>query len=321
MKLRNTILLGVAAGALTAGIMTGGGAGQAAVTLTSPAVLQANYDRVISADDGFAVWNPLRGETDWATGDATMIDGTDYSRDWGYPHMVFVAQKGDAFTPLRLYSATVPSHHGWQPVPDSACPPGRVFWAGGLLYAPGARQVVDYGKCVNPADGTGGVSYIATFDAATLAFRGLRAMGGLESVADAVPAPGGWWLPGTRSLGGLRFTADMAWVPAGDQNRPRAWSWTRDVVPDPMLPGNVFSVFRWGSRWLALTEPGDMYGGINFTELAAVAPRGPWTPTGKFWPIPGLSGSIYAYSVVWHGSYLTYAVTRPYGLRFMTVTP
>ena len=318
MKFRNAILAGVMTGALAAGI-THGAQARAAPAGVTPATLQAGYDRVISADNGFAAWNPLRGETDWFTGDATMVAGTDYSRDWGYPHGAIVAQKGSVFTPLRLWAAW--PHHGWQPVPDSACPPGRVFWAGGVLYAPGARQLVDYGMCVSPADGSGGSSYAATFDAATLAFRGLRALGMAESLASAVPAPGGWWLPGTRHLAGLRFTADMAWVPAGDQRRPWDWSWARDVVPDRMLPGNVFSVFRWGGRWLALTEPGDMYGGINFVELAAASPRGPWQATGRFWPIPGLSNGVYAYSAVWHDGYLTYAVTRPFGLRFMGVTP
>lgn len=298
------VLALAAACALALAACAGAGAAAAQPRPTTAADEQAAYDKVISADDGMTVEDPLRNERLIATGDATMVDGIDYSRSWGYPHMVFVAQTGPAaFAPLRLYESTVPNHYGWQPVPDSACPIGKVFWAGGLLYAPGARQVVDYGACVNPADGTGHVGEIATFDAATLRFEGLRATGTPESLADAVPAPGGWWLPGSRfgDLSGASY-ADMAWVPAGDQNRPWDWRWTRDVVPNHMLPGNVFSVFTWGGRWLALVEPGDMYAGLNAVELTAPGPRGPWTPTGKFWPLRLGLANVYAYSVVAHGA-------------------
>lgn len=299
-------------------------AASAAPAGATPAQMQAAYDKAVTADGGFAVYDPARGETLFATGDATMVAGTDYSRDWGYPHMVWVAQTGPAaFTPLRLYQATVPAHHGWQPVPDSACPAGKVFWTGGLLYAAGARQVVDYGQCVNPADGSGGASYAASFDAATLAFQGpLRPLGGAESWSDAVAVAGGWWLLGSRYTGPASclaacFTGDTAFVPAGGQLRPSTWRVTRGTVPASANPGNVITPFLWGGRWLAVTKAGDKYGSSVVVELAAPAPASAWAADGKSWPTAGAN----TYSAAWHGGYITYASETPYQLNFEGVSP
>lgn len=298
--------------------LIGTAAGQSLAATPTPDQMQAAYDKVVTADDGMSVWDPLRNEKLFATGDATMVAGTDYSHSWGYPHMVWIAQTGpESFKPLRLYPVT--QHYGWQPVPDSACPPGKVFWAGGLLYAPGARKVIDYGACVNPADGTGAVDYAAVFDAATLVFQGLRPLGAVESWSDAVAVNGGWWVLGSRSSPGTCwkgvadcFVGDSAFIPSGDWARPWDWQIVRGVIQAADDPGNVITPFLLSDGWHAITKKGDMYGSTVVIELRAARPNEAWALTGKSWPTTGSN----TYSVVYQGGYFTYASAPPYQLNF-----
>lgn len=76
---------------------------------------------------------------------------------------------------------------------------------------------------------------------------------------------GGYDLIGTRNTGGSGcladcITGDLAFVPSGDMAKPASWTVTHAVLAPSLDLGNVVSVTKSGSLYVAVTKQDDILG-------------------------------------------------------------
>lgn len=254
---------------------------------------------VIHADVTQSVTLPS-GDVLWAFGDTTEVNGVSTVGPYGYPHDAFVVQTAGT---LGFRAVAGSYGYGWQQVPNWS--DGTYFWMstpvvdGGVLYVLGQRI-----QGVSPFTVLG--SYVAVFNASTLAFQRIVAVPGGATgttVWGGIAADtGGWWVTGTHHVSCSNATdcsaGDLAFVPSGKLATAGNWTVHDNVIPASTNIGTVLGLTRNGTSWDIFTKLGDAYGGTQIERLTAATVTGSWAVTGT-WSAPSPAGTL-TYGVAVH---------------------
>jgi hypothetical protein len=253
----------------------------------------------VHADDTQSVKLP-NGKILWIYGDTLSINGKSTVSSYEYPHDSFMTQAPGTltFSPIKgTYG------YGWQQVPNWS--DGTYFWMStpvvdkGVLYVIGQRI-----QGVSPFSVVG--SYVAVFNASTLAFQSIVAIPngstGHTAWGGIAKTTNGWWITGTHSVACSYVTdckvGDMAFVPFGKLATASVWQVHNNVVPASKNVGTTLGLVKTSSGWDIFTKTGDAYGGATVERLQAASVTGAWTVNGS-WPISGPSGTV-TYGVAVH---------------------
>lgn len=285
--------------AVTVTLLLGWAAPAMAATVYPASSWDTALADVIHADVTQSVTLPDGGVL-WVFGDTTSVNGVSTVGPYGYPHDAFVRQTAGTLS----FQAVAGSYgYGWQQVPNWS--DGTYFWMStpvvdsGVLYVLGQRI-----QGVNPFTVVG--SYVAVFNASTLAFQRVVALpGGAtgKTVWGGIArTTGGWWVTGTHGVTCSDATdcsvGDLAFVPTGDLATASAWTVHNNVVPATTNVGTVLALTKTGTGWDIFTKLGDAYGGTQIERLAATSVTGTWTVTGT-WSAPSPAGTV-TYGVAVH---------------------
>ena len=282
---------------------------------------------VIHADVAQSVRLP-DGRILWDFGDTTQVRGVSTVTRGGYPHSAFLTQQ-----PGTLSFTPVPGRYGfgWQQVPNWS--DGTYFWMGapvvdgGKLYVLGQRI-----RGVVPFTIVG--SYMAVFDASTLAFQKIIKVPGGPDGTTGWGGTGkgalGWWLTGTHNTACSNATdckiGDAVWVPFGHIGDTANWQLHYANMPALLNLGTTIGLYNTGTGWDAFTKTGDAYGGTTIEKLHATAPGSVWSVVSQV-PAPSPAGTV-TYGVAVHPeqaspagqimvSYDVNGVASAYGPRFL----
>jgi len=337
MKLRPVVALAVAASVSL--IAHAGGA--SAQTWATPAQYTTNFARVINTDVASSVRLPSGAEL-YLGGDVTAVNGASAVGYYGYPHDAFITESARGSASFTV----VHGHYGtdyvngvatpgaqWQQVPNFSN--GDYMWFSGALVDGGTLYI--YGEEVQGL-GTVQGEAMAKFNAKTLAYESTKVWtsgnGDASGWSSSIAVQGGHYLVGMNSptcVYATNCTGDLAFVPAGQEMNPAAWTITTSVFPQSAGLGNQISVTAAASGgYLAYAKNCDVCGnGSPILELSAANITGPWTATGRTWATSAPSGAS-TYSVQAHpddsapGTLLiSYAVNGggQYHPNFLAVTP
>jgi hypothetical protein len=234
---------------------------RAAHASTAPTAAQydAGIAAAVSADVASSVKLP-DGNFLWAFGDTTKVNGVSVSGADGYPHDSFAIQAPEQASFTMLAG---PYGYGWQQVPNWSN--GDYFWANGMVVDGSTLYV--YGDQVS---GLSVVGYaVAQFSVSdnSITYKTITLLTGAASEAwsSVVPVSGGYDLIGSRHTGASGclsdcITGDVAFVPASDLATPADWTVTDAVFPSSLDLGNVISVTKSGSLYVAMTKRDDILG-------------------------------------------------------------
>jgi hypothetical protein len=259
----------------------------------------AALEKVIHADVTQSVALPS-GDVLWVFGDTTRVNGVSTVGPYGYPHSAFAVQSAGT---LSFRAVPGPYGYGWQQVPNWS--DGTYFWMStpivdnGSLYVLGQRI-----QGVSPFTVVG--SYVAVFNASTLAFQRIVALPagatGTTMWGGAARTGTGWWITGTHPVKCSYATncsaGDLAFVPFGRLADATRWTVYDNVIPETTNIGVVLALRRTTSGWAIFTKRGDAYGGTQIERLTATSITGTWTSTGR-WDAPSPAGTI-TYAVAVH---------------------
>jgi hypothetical protein len=259
----------------------------------------AALGNVIHADVTQSVTLPS-GDVLWVFGDTTRVNGVSTVGPYGYPHDAFVVQSAGT---LNFRAVAGSYGYGWQQVPNWS--DGTYFWMstpvvdGGVLYVFGERI-----QGVSPFTVVG--SYVAVFNAATLAFQRVVAVPtgatGTTMWGGIARGSGGWWVTGTHNVPCTNATdctaGDMAFVSLGGLATTGAWTVYNTVIPATTNIGTGLALQKTATGWDVFTKRGDAYGSMQIERLTATSVTGTWTVTGT-WSAPSPAGTL-TYGVAVH---------------------
>jgi hypothetical protein len=250
------VLVGIVA---VFGLMVNYAGAARASTLPTAAQYDTAIAAAVSADVASSVKLP-DGNILWAFGDTTEVNGVSVSGADGYPHDSFAVQVPEQASFTMLAG---PYGYGWQQVPNWSN--GDYFWANGMVVVGSTLYV--YGDQVS---GLSVVGYaVAQFSVSdnTITYQTITILTGAasEGWSSVVPVSGGYDLIGSRNTGGSGclsdcITGDVAFAPTGDLATPADWTVTDAVFPSSLDLGNVISVTRSGSLYVAVTKRDDILG-------------------------------------------------------------
>jgi hypothetical protein len=312
-----------------------------AQTWATPAQYSANFAAVINTDVASSVRLPDGAEL-YFGGDVTAVNGVSTEGYYGYPHDAFITESARGSAAFTV----VPGHYGtdyvngvatpgaqWQQVPNFSN--GDYMWFSGGLVDGGTLYV--YGEEVQGL-GTVEAEAMAEFNATTLAYESTTVWtsgaGDASGWSSSVAVRGGHYLIGMNSgtcVDATDCTGDVAFVPAGQELNPAAWTITTGVFPASAGLGNQVSVVAaHGGGYLAYAKGCDVCGnGSPIKELSGQSLTGPWALTGRTWATSAPSGAI-TYSVQAHADdsapgtlLISYAVNGggQYYPNFFAITP
>lgn len=240
--------------------------------------------KVIHSDVTQSVTLP-DGRILWAFGDTTQVNGISTVSYYGYPHSAFVTQEPDTlnFTPV-----TANYGYGWQPVPN--WPDGTFFWMGTPIVDDGTLYVLGTRIKMNGSNFSVVGSYMASFDAQTLAYQSMielpRGSSGSAVWNGITKTPQGWWITGTHRVDCYIincFVGDVAFVPFDNLADTSSWQTTDDTIPSSSNIGDsLYPHYVGPNEWAIYTKIGSAYGGNTIGKFTAPSPTGPWTQTGSW---------------------------------------
>lgn len=223
----------------------------------------AQYDAAIAAAVSADVASSVKlpdGNFLWAFGDTTKVNGKSVSGPDGYPHDSFGYQVPEKASFTMLAG---PYGYGWQQVPNWSN--GDYFWANGMVMDGSTLYV--YGDQVSGFSVVGYAVAQFTVSGNSITYKTITLLtgAGSEGWSSVVSATGGYDLIGTRHTGGSGcladcITGDLAFVPSGDLAKPADWTVTDAVLPPSLDLGNVVSVIKSGSLYVAVTKQDDILG-------------------------------------------------------------
>lgn len=251
-----TVLVAVVA---LAGLTMNSATTARASTVPTAAQYDAAIATAVSADVASSVKLP-DGNFLWAFGDTTKVNGVSVSGADGYPHDSFAIQVPEKASFTMLAG---PYGFGWQQVPNWSN--GDYFWANGMVVAGSTLYV--YGDQVSGFSVVGyAVAHFSVSDN-TITYQAITTLTGAasEGWSSVVSVSGGYDLIGTRHTGGSGclsdcITGDVAFAPTGELAKPADWTVTKAVFPSSLDLGNVISVTKSGSLYVAVTKQDDILG-------------------------------------------------------------
>jgi hypothetical protein len=312
-----------------------------AQTWATAAQYTANFAEVINTDVASSVRLPSGAEL-YLGGDVTAVNEVSTVGYYGYPHDAFITEstRGSASFTVRhghygtdyVNGVATPGAQ-WQQVPNFAN--GDYMWFSGALVDGSTLYV--YGEEVQGL-GTVQGEAMAKFNATTLAYESTTVWtsgaGDGSTWSSSVAVTGGHYLVGMNTqqcVDATDCTGEVAFVPAGKELSPAAWTITTGVFPSSAGLGNQIAVTAApGGGYRAYAKDCDVCGsGSPIKELSAPSLTGPWALTGRTWATSAPSGAS-TYSVQAHpddsapGTLLiSYAVNGggQYNPNFMAITP